>query len=114
MRKSWAHIATLLLVLAAAGCVPIPTPTPPPAAPVPTTQATTPATAATPVSALEDEAWTKVVAAAKKEGRLVIYGGGNFSGDVGSTLAREFKSRYGIEVETLILSGRTSMEKIKV
>ncbi|MDO8634832.1 MAG: extracellular solute-binding protein [Dehalococcoidia bacterium] len=61
----------------------------------------------------QDAAWDKVVATAKKEGVLTIYST-SFVADTGRRLANDFQNRYGIRVEVLASSGRTSLEKIKV
>ena len=61
----------------------------------------------------EDTAWDKVVAMAKKEGGLTIYST-SFVADTGRRLASDFQNRYGIRVEVLASSGRTSLEKIKI
>src|SRR5262245_41629795 len=54
--------------------------------------------------ALAQSDWDKVVAEAKKEGKVVVYNGTNFK--VVRKLGDLFQKQYGIEVE--VLEGRAS------
>ncbi len=47
-----------------------------------------------------EAAWSKVVEAAKKEGKVNVYSY-NMTGDVGVAVAKAFKEKYGIDVEIL-------------
>lgn len=60
----------------------------------------------------EDAAWSKVVANARKEGRLTIYSF-NFLGDGGLALGQAFKNRYGIDVDIITGRGAEFLERLK-
>lgn len=83
----------------------------PPTAPVAPTPAV-PATPGVPTITPEEAAWAKVVAEAKKEGRVTPY---TFSltGDIGRAVARAFEDRYGIKVELVTGVGAVLLERIK-
>lgn len=95
---------TLLLACAPAA---VSTSTPPPPAPRPA--ATSPAAA--PKPAAEDETWSKVVAAARKEGVVTLYSTA-FVADIGTRISRDFLNQFGIRVEILSGNGRSLMERI--
>lgn len=106
MRKALFWLGMMLAVaLASLACAPSAVPAPLPPAPAPAA----PAPALTP----EEAAWQKVVAAAKKEGRLTIYSF-HFVADVGRKIAEDFQRQYGIPVEILAAASRVSVERIMV
>ena len=90
----------------------------PKAAPVPATSApTAPAKATAPISALptpttQDAAWAKVVEAAKKEGSVSLYSWG-LTGDLGVTISKAFKDKYGINVEMTTGTGAQLVPRIQ-
>lgn len=106
----YAVIAVWILLTILAGCAPRVAPespratTPPPATPAP-------APPRAPVSSPEDDAWAKIVAAARKEGVVVLYSTA-FVADIGQRISRDFHNRYGIRVE--ILSGTGSILRDKI
>lgn len=63
-------------------------------------------------STSQDAAWTKVVEAAKKEGRLTIYSY-NFVGDVGLAVSQAFRERYRIQVDIITGRGAAFIERLK-
>ncbi len=102
MLRRWLYPAILVLLVALMACAPKQAPSAPGPAPQPPASASVPSSA--PASAPEDPAWARVVDAAKKEGRLVVYTY-TFSGDTGNTFARAFKDKYGITID--FISGRS-------
>ncbi|MDO8635844.1 MAG: extracellular solute-binding protein, partial [Dehalococcoidia bacterium] len=103
-------ICTIVVMLIAASCTPKPAPTPTPATPAPTS---TPAPGTTPVTGATDDAWAKIVAAAKKEGNVTIYST-SFIADIGKRISDEFRKTYGIQVDNLVGNGGTLLQKILV
>ncbi len=103
-------ICTIVVMLIAASCTPKPAPTPAPATPAPVS---TLAPGATPATGATDDAWAKIVAAAKKEGNVTIYSTG-FIADVGKRISDEFRKTYGISVDNLVGNGGTLLQKILV
>jgi len=61
-------------------------------------------------AAAQSEDWNKVVAAAKKEGRVVYYG---TSTDLTKKLASLFEKKYGIQVDTLNLRPTELRERVR-
>jgi len=115
MRSTRLSIIPVILIIAILAtilsCTPksAPTAASSPAAPVPISA---PASNIPPPTS-QDAAWAKVIEAAKKEGRLVIYGDSPFAA-AGRTLATAFTAQYGIPIDLLILPGRQQAEKLKV
>lgn len=64
-----------------------------------------------PPPASQDDAWAKVVQAAKKEGRLTIYSY-NMVGDVGIKVSQAFAENYGFKPEIVTGGGAALAEKI--
>jgi len=64
------------------------------------------------LAAAQDSDWNKVVAAAKKEGSVIIYTAAT-AGDVHGAAARSFEKAYGIRVQTLELRASEVMERIR-
>lgn len=103
MKRMWLALG-LVISLAVAGCGPAAAPTPPASLPAP-------APAPAPKIAPIDEAWAKVVAAAKTEGTVTIYSAG-FVADIGRRITQDFQNQYGIRVEILSGNGATLKERI--
>lgn len=103
----WSVALVVLLVMLACA---------PKSAPQVATPVSQPAPAATAVAGAspEDAAWAKVVAAAKREGTVTIYGGGQFAGDTGRKTMEAFSSEYGIRIDLLLMAGRQAVERIKI
>ena len=83
----------------------------------PTQTPSTPAPISIPTSNLslptsQDTAWQKVLEAAKKEGRFLIYSS-NFTGDIGIATSNTFKERYGIQMEIITGRGADFIERLK-
>ncbi|MBI4288049.1 MAG: extracellular solute-binding protein [Chloroflexi bacterium] len=113
-RHIFSPIAVLAAVLLVMACRPQPPPnlapsSGPPPAPAP---ATVPTSNVSPLAS-QDAQWSAVVDAARKEGRLVVYGATPFA-NAGREVVAAFRSRYGISVDLLILGGRQQVEKLKV
>lgn len=105
---------TVLLVILIS-CAPAATPIPPkPTATAPVTPgpATTPTSNLVPPTS-QDAAWTKIIEAAKKEGRLVVYGAAPFA-NTGKELSAAFTAQYGIPIDMLILAGNQHLERLRV
>lgn len=96
-------MVTMALVTCAPAAAPVATPSAIPTSnfPPPTSQ-----------TATQDAAWAKVVAAAKKEGKLTAYSF-NWVGDVGLTVQKAFESRYGIKLDIITGRGSEFIERIK-
>lgn len=109
--RVYTWIVVVLVLGLTVACAPKPATVPAPAAPAPA-RAATPASSL-PLPASEDTAWLKVEEAAKKEGRLVIYGATPFA-NAGREIMAAFTARYGIPVDLLLLGGRQQVEKLKV
>ncbi|MBI4288086.1 MAG: extracellular solute-binding protein [Chloroflexi bacterium] len=60
----------------------------------------------------EDEAWAKVIAAARKEGLVTIYSY-NFVGDVGIAVSKAFEQKYGIRADIVTGRGAEFLERVK-
>lgn len=103
--------AFFLMAVIALACSPsvapigAPAPSPPPAPPGVTP---TPAVAR---SAAEDDAWSRVVAAAKKEGRVNVYSF-NMTGDIGLAVSRGFQEKFGVRVDIVTGGGAALSERI--
>lgn len=108
---TWIIILIALSLVSACAPKPQPVGTAPPA-PVAPAKATVP-TSNLPPPTSQDTAWSGVVEAAKKEGRLVIYGATPFA-NAGREIMATFSARYGIPVDLLLLGGRQQVEKLKV
>lgn len=107
MVRKWLYLAMLVLLVAPVACAPKQAAVT--SAPVP--QQAAPAAAVAASRSPEEAAWTRVVEAAKKEGKVTIYSY-KMIGDTSSAISRAFKEKYGISVD--IVSGRGSelVEKI--
>lgn len=107
MKRLSIAIGILLLVLIA--CAPKTSPPPAPA-PVSSPVAPSATKAATPTA--EQAAWEKVIAEARKEGRVTPY---TFFmiGDAGAAVANAFEKKYGIKVEFVTGVGAVLMERIR-
>lgn len=112
MFKSRVHIwiAILIVFSVLAACAPKPTPA---LVPTPVPAPVSVPTNNLPAPASQDTAWAGVIEAARKEGRLVVYGATPFA-NAGREIMAAFTARYGIPVDLLILGGRQQVEKLKV
>ncbi len=98
------HAKTMIGIIILAGlllaaCVPPPAATPPPAA----------GTKATPASNLPADRWQKVLAEARQEGKVTIYG--ELGPTMRTKMPQAFKARYGIEIETVTGAGAEVAQK---
>lgn len=89
----------------------------PAAAPPSVPPASTPASIPVPAAANkplvpQDDPWARVVAEAKKEGRVTLYTF-LFTGDVGKEVSRAFEDKYGIKLEFVTGIGTILIERIK-
>ena len=110
-RISGGLIAVFFSVTLLVACAPKAAPVPSPGPVAPQVTPAKPALAA-PTMIPEDAAWTKVVEAAKKEGKLIVYTT-HFFGDVGIQITKTFAERTGIRVDLISAPGGTSVERIK-
>lgn len=99
-------LALLLALLAVPACASPATPPPPPTAP-----SAAPKPQEAPASP-QDEAWARVVEAAKKEGRVNVYSFG-FIGDLGPAMTEAFYRRYGIRAEMVTGPGAGLSERVR-
>ena len=107
--KNWITVIVIVLIVLLSACAPksttAPAPSPStPATPVPTSNISPPTS--------QDAAWDKVVAAAKKEGKLTIYSF-TWIGDAGITISGAFKQKYGISIEIVTGRGAEFVERLK-
>lgn len=107
-KKSFVSLAALAVLLVAA-CSPAPVSVP--AAPQP---ASIPAPTAPPAPAVskEDAAWSRVVADAKKEGKVTFYSV-TYVGADGQPVADAFYQRYGIRVDLIGGRGSSHFERLR-
>ncbi|MBF8264452.1 MAG: Ferric transporter ATP-binding subunit, partial [Dehalococcoidia bacterium] len=115
MNKYLILVISFLIALSfvSSACTPQAQPTSPPA---PASKAATPVSVPTSNPSLptaQDAAWQKVVEAAQKEGKLVLYSF-SFTGDMGVQLAAAFKQKYGISLDIVTGPGAQMIERIKV
>ncbi|MDO8663676.1 MAG: extracellular solute-binding protein [Candidatus Wildermuthbacteria bacterium] len=98
-------VMVVFLILSA--CAPAVVPTPAPVA-------RQPAVAPTTLVALspEETEWQKVVAAAKKEGKVTIYSWA-LTGDINIKVREAFRNRTGLDIEILTGTGAPLIERIK-
>jgi len=111
--KKWLILSIIFLITFLSACAPKTTPAPSPSVAKPATS--TPA--APPISNIstltsQDAAWDKVIAAAKKEGKLTIYSF-TWIGDAGITISGAFKQKYGISIEIVTGRGAEFVERLK-
>jgi ABC-type Fe3+ transport system substrate-binding protein len=64
------------------------------------------------VARAQDAEWDQVIAAAKKEGSVVVYNAG-LGVPLYEAVAREFEKTYGIKVETIVGRGSEITERIR-
>ncbi len=116
-------VFSAVLLLLVVGCAPQPTPVPPSSLPtqaptkaiiatpsLPPVQAPTKPLTQAPTKPSWQEEWDKTVAAAKKEGKLVIYTGAGT--EVLTALRGAFKEKFGIDTE--YVSGRGAELSAKI
>ncbi|MBF8266010.1 MAG: Iron ABC transporter substrate-binding protein, partial [Dehalococcoidia bacterium] len=111
MYKLWT-LALLLLVVSISSCSSVAT-TPPTETPKPSATVMPPNDVKTaPRISPDDEAWAKVVDAAKKEGVVTLY---TFAlvGDAGVAVAKAFREKYGIKAEIVGGTSPVMLERIK-
>lgn len=110
MKRLLLFVALALVALVA--CTPAVTPPPAPVAPPPASTAAAPAPASNLTPPTSQDDWAKVMAEAKKEGRVTPY---TFFmvGDAGKTVADAFEKKYGIKVEYVTGVGSVLMERIR-
>ena len=69
--------------------------------------------AAATITAPTTAEWSSVIAAAKKEGKVVVYG--SFFGSIPyKNISKAFESKYGITVETLDIRASEMFERVRV
>lgn len=104
-----AMVAILLLLVA---CTPkvAPAPTPPQSTPSasPVPQAAPPASR----PSQQEESWARVVDAAQKEGKVIVYSFG-FIGELGNALSNAFFKKYGIRADIITGPGGGLSERIR-
>ncbi|MBI4287680.1 MAG: extracellular solute-binding protein [Chloroflexi bacterium] len=113
-------LVVVLLALLLAACSPKPTPAPALATPAPAIAAPVPVPTSNvqPVRQAQGEpvasqdTWAKVVAEARKEGKVTLYTWA-FVGDIGQTVFKAFEARHGIKVEAVTGVGSVLTERIK-
>ena len=111
MTKRVVLVTLVSLFIAIAACAPTSAPPPVITTQTPTSAPVSQPKIAPPPSA-EDAAWQKVIDTAKQEGKLTIYSFGML-GDMGITVARAFKDKYGISVDIITGQGAQFVERIK-
>lgn len=109
MKKVYAVVALSLVVAFVAACRPAVAPAP---APSPATEPAPLVVAPRQVGVSpQEEAWARVVAAAKREGKVSVYSY-NMVGDVGIAVSRAFEQRYGIKMEIVTGMGAAIAERV--
>lgn len=113
MARKWLYLAVLALFGSLIACAPrpaavTPAPAPTPAAPAPAS----PPTPSIPPLTSQDAAWSRVVEAAKKEGKVTVYGF-TFISDLNPALTDAFYKKYGIRAEIIAGPGSMNSERIR-
>lgn len=104
-QKRWFLGAIMALSLSILlSCAPSPTTPQPSQAPA--------AAASAPNRSAEDNAWSRVVAAGRKEGKVNVYSY-NLVGDIGLAVANAFQGKYGIRVDIVTGRGAEFLERVK-
>lgn len=101
---------TFLFVLLLGSCAPTAIPSPGPAPTTP--QATQPSAAKPPAPTAQDSALTRLIKAARKEGRITVYAFA-LTGDLGIALSKGFENRYSIKVDIVTGRGAEFVERVK-
>lgn len=109
-RPSWVLTGITAFILLLTACAPPSAPSPAPPAPPPAAQPAAPAPVAQ-APRPEDDAWAKVISAAKREGKLNAYSF-NMTGDVGLAVVRAFEEKYRIKVEIITGGGAALAQRI--
>ncbi|MBF8265045.1 MAG: hypothetical protein HW384_909 [Dehalococcoidia bacterium] len=111
MKRLSMAIAILLFITVACAPKSVPAPLPAPSTPAPTAS-TLGSTSNLSSPTSQDAAWAKVVAEAKKEGKVTLYTWA-FVGDIGQEVFRAFEANSGIKVEAITGVGSVLVERIK-
>lgn len=109
--KKWFLLICVLLGVFLVACTPKASPAPATSAPPAPAKATALASTVSPQIS-QDAAWAKVVEAAQKEGKVSIYSWG-LTGDLGVTISKAFKDKYGITVELTTGTGAQLVPRIQ-
>ena len=102
----------LLLILASVFLLSCSTPSAPVSAPNPAPSQSQYPAGVSAQPAIQDTAWQKVIAEAKKEAKLTLYSFG-FTGDLGNALSAAFTNQYGIKVEIVTGTGAQLVPRIQ-
>ncbi len=104
-------LVLMLLLLAACGGSSLPTPTPTSTTAAP--KATATSTTATATSTTSNSAWEQIVAKAKQEGSVTVYGTVILRGSQGAQIAQAFQKEYGITVNIIGGSGSQVFQRVQ-
>ncbi|MBI4287869.1 MAG: extracellular solute-binding protein [Chloroflexi bacterium] len=110
MTRKLLCLAMLFVLAALLACAPKPAAEPPAPAPRPAAPATT--LPAAPSQSPEDAAWSKVVEAAKKEGKVTVYGY-TFISDLNPAVTDAFYKKYGIRADIITGPGSMNSERLR-
>ena len=112
MKKFFVNVCSFVAVAVfLVGCS---SPVAPATAPAPTPSPVTPASVPisnVPLPTSQDDAWAKVIEAAKKEGKVNVYSF-NMPGDVGLAVSKGFEQTYGIKVDIITGGGAALAQRI--
>lgn len=107
MKRVILVLALSVMFLSAAACAPKEAPA---QAPIPAQAAVAPLPKVVPAREAWEEEWSRTLAAAQKEGTVVLYGTVGVQGR--AALATAFKERYGIRLEGISGAGALMTEKL--
>ena len=110
MTRKSVCLGMLFILAALLACAP--TPSAVPSAPAPQPAAPVPAVSSAPSPSPESVAWAKVVDAAKKEGKVTVYGY-TFVSDVNPAVTDAFYKKYGIRAEIITGPGSMNSERLR-
>ena len=110
MIKNWQCLAMLSLLVALVACTPKQAAVA--LAPTPQLASPTPELPTAPSLSREDVAWSHIVEAAKKEGKVTAYGD-TFTGEIRQAVADAFFEKYGIRAEMITGPGSVLTERIR-
>ncbi|MBF8265016.1 MAG: putative binding protein component of ABC iron transporter precursor [Dehalococcoidia bacterium] len=109
--KRWFLVFSIAIIVLLVACTPQTLPAPPAPAPTAPIKAPVPASDITSPTS-QDPAWAKVIESARKEGTVNVYTWG-WTGDTGVSIAKAFKSRYGISLNLITGRGAEFIARIK-
>lgn len=108
---TWLTVVAILAIFEVA-CAPKPSSSSPPLPVITPAMLPSPSGVTHPASTSEDANWAKVVAEAKKEGKVIVYAAG-YTGEIGIQMAKAFEARYNVNLDIVTGRGAEFTERMK-